>query len=153
MKQLRPRTILAIGLPLSLLLNICVVSLVFWSSPFIGIGETDWWGLAVALAGSVWILLSVPTLVGMAVIRGRIGKSGVRQRKIRAAIRCCGACLAVTVLGACVGYMARSQEIFNLPILAIVSVFVGAIGATLALLTGVNMLVRSFTNEWGSRST
>lgn len=148
MRQLRPRTILIIGLPGSLLVNASIAVLVF----LICEGQLrDWWVHATVLSASAWLLLSVPTLIGMAVIRGQIGQLDKRQQKIRAAIRCCSVCFAITVLGLGGGYLVRALMIFDLPILTIVSILVGTIGGALMVLTGVNILVRSFTNGWDSK--
>ena len=148
MRQLKPRTILVIGLPGSLLVNASIAALVFLISE----GQLrDWWVHAAILSTSVWLLLSVPILIGMAVIRGQIGQLDKRQRKIRAAIRCCSVCFAITVLGLGGGYLVRALMIFDLPILTIVSILVGTIGGALMVLTGVNILVRSFTNGWDSK--
>ncbi len=142
MKQLKPKTILAIGLPGSLLANVFITGLIFWSFNF----EILDWRIATAiLAGSGWLLLSVPIFVGMAFIRHRIGQSNNKQQKIVAAFKYCCLCFVVAALGIGGGFYFRDQLTYQLPIAGAVSFLVGTICVALAVFVCVNILIRCFS--------
>lgn len=144
MKQLEPKTILAIGLPGSLLANIFIAGLIF--SVF-GPEAPDWRIATGILAGSVWLVLSVPIFAGMALIRNRIGQFNNQHQKIVAAIKCCILCFVIAVLAIGGGYRFREQLTYELPIVGTVSFLIGSICVALVVFTCINILIRFFTRD------
>ena len=144
MKQLRPKTILAYGLPSSLILNSMMVSLV------VSILNEDYlnWKIIASIAGLSWLAFGVPTLVGMALIRKRIGRFDKKHQKIRAATYCCFCCGVVGVIGIVVGSMYFDPNSFTITLVGAIALLIGVIGTLLVILTAVNMLIRFCTGGW-----
>ena len=144
MKQLQPRTILALGLPCSLLVNLIVGISVY---PLIE-PELPGWQISVAvLAGAVWALIGIPVFVGMAFIRNRIGRPSKKHQKIRTAVNCCGLSLVLAVLGFGGAYFFKEQMVFEFPFCAFLSSIVGIVSALLVAITCLNILIRLHTDR------
>ena len=144
MKQLRPKTILAVGIVGSLVLNLIAAASVF---SLRGVDISDWKVIGI-IAGTVWIFLGVPTFIGMAAIRYRIDRSKERHQKVKTAITCCTSCCAIAVAGILTWYLNGEPQAAPLPFVKMASFLVTAIASCLAILTGINMLIRTITNGW-----
>ena len=138
MKQLRPRTILAVGLPVSLLLSVAMPAFVFCSNP----SFQDWPMGPTVIAGSVWLFVCVPILLGMAFIRYRIGKLHQKQLKIEAAIDYSTLCFTVAAAATGGAYLTQDLWIYGWPAIALAQILAGTICAALFIVTGINIVIR-----------
>ena len=151
MKQLRPRTILAIGVPGSLLINTCAAGVVLSHSNHL---EPQEWKYATAiLAISGWLLLNIPIFVGMAWVRRGIGRSTEKYLKLRTAFRYCFIFITLTVVATTGCYLARDHLVFDLPILRSVLFLIAINSVALAVVTCLNMLIRTYTDGWTTNLT
>ena len=143
MKQLEPKTILTIGLPASLLVNIVFAGLVFMTL----VPDLSGWKTIAALVGTVtWLLFSLPIFAGMALIRKRIGQFSGRKPKLIATIQCGGICFLLASIGLGTAYALRDQLVYDLPIYWALLNFIGSIGGALTMLTCINVIVRQLFN-------
>ena len=115
MKQLQPKTIIATGLPGSLFFNLIVAGLIFSNFE----PSFDWRVATAAVALSVWLFVSIPTFVGMAIIRKRIGMKNDRIQKIRTAIKYVAACFAFGSLAIYIAYKTGDYTIRDLSLIHI----------------------------------
>ena len=90
-------------------------------------------------------MFSVPTFVGMALIRKRIGQFDTRQQKIIAAVKCGILCFLIAVLGIGGAYVFRDLMVYDLPICGAILLLVGAISVALVTFTCLNIVIRLFT--------
>ena len=144
MKQLHPKTILLLGLPSSLVLNLLFVTVV---APVLADGFLDWQTVLFP-AIFTWLFVNVPTLAGMALIRKRIGQFDEKHLKVRAAMHCFFVCTVIAVLGVSIGYLNFDPTNVTFAIIGMLSFVVSAIHAFLAILTLINMIVRTITLGW-----
>ena len=140
MKQLQPKTILAIGLPCSLLFNLFVSMLFFY---IVSATLENWLIVGFAVGGSAWLLGSIPVFWAMALIRSRIGKFDVKRHQIKEAKVCWGLAFVATI-AAIIGAPLLLSWFFTNP------VFLGAVwiiwfGVTLILIIGLNIVIRLFS--------
>ena len=146
MKQLRPRTILAIGVPGSLLINMCAAGVILSRSDYLG--PEEWKYATAILSTSGWLLMNVPIYIGMAWIRRGIGRSTEKHLKMRTAFRYCLLFITLSLLATGGCYLARDHLAFELPILGFVLFLIAINSVALAVLTGLNIIIRTYTNGW-----
>lgn len=141
MKQMQPKTILAIGLPGSFVINHFVSGLVFYV-----FSPATWHVSSLVFSVSTWLLLSVPIIGGMSLIRSRIRFSYSKPQKLRAATNCLLFCILLAIVGCGIAYT-MNANLIDLPIFGSISLFAGMIGALLSVFTGINIAVRWVTVE------
>ena len=142
MKQLRPKTILAIGLPCSLLFNLFVSMLFFY---FVRATLENWLVVGFALGMSAWLFGSIPIFGAVALIRYRIGKFDVKRHQIKEAKICCGRTFVATVTAVIAAALFSSLFFVDPVILGVGYVWVVWFGVTLILIIGINIVIRLFS--------
>ena len=144
MKQLHPKTILVVGIMGSIVLNVIAVTSVFSLEG----GVIPDWTVILTIAGTVWLFLGVPTFIGMAAIRHRIDRSNEKHQRIKTAITCCISCGAIAVAGILTWYLNGEPQTAALSFVKTTSFLVATVAFSLAILTGLNMFIRTVTKGW-----
>ena len=144
MTQVQPRTILAIGLPCSLLVNLLVAvpCVCFYGS---GLGNAWFFGLIFGVVA--WLFVSVPVLGAMALIRSCIGKFDVKRHQVKEAMFCWVKSVLVSVPAVFATMMLLNFFSCNSAVLEVG--FIWALGGwvTLIFITGLNVVIRFFSKE------
>jgi len=150
MRQLEPKTILAVGLSCSLLLNTIVAGLVFsfkiplFADPIVA---------TAILSLSVWLLLNVPITLGMALVGSRIGKRVGKYAKIKTAIICCLSWLAFAICLLAAAYLTMDYWIIDREFVGVALIFAAVVSLLLVIITFVNVVVRCLAKQTTTATT
>ena len=150
MRQLQPKTILAVGLSCSLLLNTIVAGLVFsFTDPLFA----DPVVATAILSLSVWLLLNVPITLGMALVRSRIGKRVGKHAKIKTAIICCLSWLTFAMCLLAAAYLTMDYWTFDREFVGVALVLAAVVSLLLVIITFINIIVRCLSKQTTTAAT